>query len=551
MPDASKEIAQKLIYDDYGCSLVTLMWADCGDDSYLAFGTVEMYPKEIEEAFETDIDKISYLYGDSGKNVQLCFCRKKMSCHEALDIYHSCRENGKFTLTLDDIETSILLCKEENNVKVTPEWPFFSTAQRSEEMLCTFLAESWGCCRMHHIFSVDQEPLLLDLTEYEKPSNWMDERLAWDISANPELLGSMHLILPNPVIRSMEERMIPGENNDKLMICFELRNGRTLQDFVGMNLLMVERGHFGVYHGKEYSLSDLDKPYVVLDLAGKAEEIAFMLNDCKRGILEYSNFGGFRQNFAIDMRVANAVRRVHLPKGKTYDVTRYEDAGKISGLDESDSVKDLGRRFAYRKSKYLQKKAGNKYGQRLFHAGTANEAENFIRSLIQSARKQVIIIDPFFDTVDLFKFVLGIPSPVDITIMTSKDVMNRYTEFETANGSKLTIGYEIDMQIKNFIEKEPRYKIQVQVMTGDKPVFHDRFLIIDDEVWLSGNSLNDIGERTSMLLQLPNPQELLDFVDKVTDGELKDRIIKLDEWMKQREKNKNGQREKTEIATAT
>ena len=46
---------------------------------------------------------------------------------------------------------------------------------------------------------------------------------------------------------------------------------------------------------------------------------------------------------------------------------------------------------------------------------------------------------------------------------------------------------------------------EIKVLRGGKhPPVHDRFLVIDGDVWLTGNSLNSIGERASVMLKLPD-----------------------------------------------
>jgi hypothetical protein len=51
-------------------------------------------------------------------------------------------------------------------------------------------------------------------------------------------------------------------------------------------------------------------------------------------------------------------------------------------------------------------------------------------------------------------------------------------------------------------------------MTGT-PAVHDRFLVIDDQVWLTGNSLNSIGERAGMMISLPEPSVAVDKLNQV------------------------------------
>ena len=38
---------------------------------------------------------------------------------------------------------------------------------------------------------------------------------------------------------------------------------------------------------------------------------------------------------------------------------------------------------------------------------------------------------------------------------------------------------------------------------------HDRFLIVDGTVWLSGNSLHTLGERAGVIVRLPDPTPII------------------------------------------
>ena len=50
---------------------------------------------------------------------------------------------------------------------------------------------------------------------------------------------------------------------------------------------------------------------------------------------------------------------------------------------------------------------------------------------------------------------------------------------------------------------------KVLVVPGGKAV-HDRFIVVDGRAWLSGNSLNAIGDRPSVMIRIPNPGFVLD-----------------------------------------
>lgn len=523
---------EKQIKQDYGFALLTLAWVTSNDNQYLVFGALEFFPKDLIECCEVKKNSLILDQKDDLPQIILNFCRTKLSCEEALNLYDSCRMTGKIVLPSDSIE---ILIKEDTSVPFIEfnQWPNFTVDKRSSDNLCPFLAEAWGCCRMHNILPNNILPPILMVAEHEKTIQWLKERLLWDISMYPELLGSMHLILPNPLLRSVTERLIPDSPN-KVAVFIELRDKLHLEDLADIKIIVIERGIFGLRNVEECVLSGLDNPSFNVTTSGNnTEEFAIAIYDKVRGLLEWTTFGSFIQGFDIELRVADARRKICMPGSEdSFEITSYESVDKI----KQTTPEEWGQRLYFQQIKRIQGRNAKKYGQHLFKHGNKQMAEAFIRELIQQARKRVIIIDPFFATLELFKYVLAISSPVDITIITGADAMKSESNYSVSNEEYIRTGQEIINQIENFKKKLTGYTINVDVMTGNN-VFHDRFLIIDDQVWFSGNSLNKIGSRASMLIRLPNPYELLDYLDELKtnkDGAVK-RIIPLEDWLKKRE----------------
>ena len=71
------------------------------------------------------------------------------------------------------------------------------------------------------------------------------------------------------------------------------------------------------------------------------------------------------------------------------------------------------------------------------------------------------------------------------------------------------------------------------VMLGKEPAFHDRFIFIDDEVWVCGNSLSDIGKRASILIKSSAPKEIQNIYYSIINDEQK--ITTLKEWVENHE----------------
>ena len=59
---------------------------------------------------------------------------------------------------------------------------------------------------------------------------------------------------------------------------------------------------------------------------------------------------------------------------------------------------------------------------------------------------------------------------------------------------------------------------------------HDRFIVIDKEVYILGSSLNEFGSRATTLFKVPKPKVLREQVKRWFKN--KKQSISIDEWVK-------------------
>ena len=156
-----------------------------------------------------------------------------------------------------------------------------------------------------------------------------------------------------------------------------------------------------------------------------------------------------------------------------------------------------------------------------------DEAELFIRKLVNSARKNLTIIDPYFRKEEFYDYLLSVSNRyIEITVYTSSEVIKDKQDSLSDHAKELKEFTE-RLRERGHIEN-----LEVFVMTG-RPLFHDRFIIIDQqEVWLSGNSLHSIGDRVSSLIKLYNPLEVIDKMKHFIENN-PDKISSLDDYIKQ------------------
>ena len=123
--------------------------------------------------------------------------------------------------------------------------------------------------------------------------------------------------------------------------------------------------------------------------------------------------------------------------------------------------------------------------EQLFSTGCVWDAYTFVSDLIRSAEKRLILIDPFVDERTLLLLDKR-TNGIECTVHT------RYNQ-QT----------ELDFQ-KHNLQCAPIQKIQLP------QAVHDRYLIIDEQVWLLGASVKDMGRSLCTIIRLSfTPDEIL------------------------------------------
>ncbi len=351
----------------------------------------------------------------------------------------------------------------------------------------------------------------------------------FDLNKHEEWIGSVSLISPNPVLRAMYHKLgVRPDGVETSDISLLLRQGRSIE---GLTLHVVEHRPTGIVSYVEIPVTD---PYMRVEHVGRTEHVATMLKSEKYGILDYSDPVGFLRSIGFNMGIATIKKEVKVPNtpgrpGETYTQTISSDCSTSVFGENSSDISAVQVFYSADRDRERVRDA-ERLGQKWFH-GEQKEATNFIRSLISKASKRVYIIDPYFATTELFRFALATSRfDVEIKILTAAKGLKEEDKIDSTKEA----GEVLLAQLHGIDEKT---KIEVLVMTGDPPPIHDRFLVVDDNVWLSGNSLHTIGERAGMMIKLPDPQpvlnELLKFMDQESELAMQ-RVKSLQTWFEGR-----------------
>jgi hypothetical protein len=155
------------------------------------------------------------------------------------------------------------------------------------------------------------------------------------------------------------------------------------------------------------------------------------------------------------------------------------------------------------------------------------EAESYVANLVAGARRRVIFVDPDFGVRELQNYALRVMRDgVEVTILTGARHMRHarpddgaeeaLTEEQTT--SSAPPGVLLLAQLRHVQGRLGPGAPKVLVMPGSrKPVFHDRFLVIDDVVWASGPSFNELGERIGLISRVHEPRIVIAAIERALD----------------------------------
>jgi hypothetical protein len=479
---------------DYNHAVVQVACLLDDKTAYLIFASAELLPAEMEKPPEEPSQHLRVKrFGD---RAYVYFHRFIVSAEEALSWYERCR-NGMVSL-LGDHAAWTLHCGELHQ---EPPWPSVIVGHQ-----IPVFGDVPSPLRTHHLFPQSPPPELERLFEVQPDARqWISDRLLVDLLRYPELSGSAHLLLPNPVLRSANVKLHTAtDGSEGSQIHLIARKGQTAH---GLEVTLTEHRPTGICAVHRVSVQE---PYFIISHEARTEQIELIISCPERGILDWQQPFGFVRGVNISGSLAGSTKRVFVP-GITGQTDHYDVPMTTPGWSSTtgDAVLAGGIPARLRSSEFDRHRAdeAERLGQKWFQ-GNRSEATTFIRELIGKARRRVWIVDPYFATTELFSFALATAyDDIDAVILTGGEELKKPDQIDASRETG-------EVLLSQLESRKEMSRIKVRVMTGT-PAVHDRFLVIDDQVWLTGNSLNSIGERAGMMISLPEPFVVVEKLNEV------------------------------------
>lgn len=354
-------------------------------------------------------------------------------------------------------------------------------------------------------------------------------RMHVDLSEYQEYLGSAAYIAPDPIIRQIDNFMVPAKDDRGERIIYRLvpRPGQKLEHL-----------RLTTFDKEVRLLTSFDTHQVpadgILDIAKGTclGQYGYVVTHEQHGVLAYQPFVGFLRQMNLSIQaVPRKSVTVRVPTTSAKDAPRMEYQAAVKQEVASHSIlgevtsPGPGARVEAEAQRRERLAFAKQYGQRWFPNNSREEAAHFVRELLRAARFRVVIVDPYLGALQLGQFLYVIyGSEVNVTLLTTA------LAFEaTATESRkdqLQIFSRHLADLKDIQRLEP----EVRVVPASK--LHDRFMVVDNEVWFVGNSLNSLGVKASMIVRIPNPDEVINQLEVLRIGapRLADYIDEVDRW---------------------
>jgi len=542
----------------YSSAEITVVWIHnkLEDEHTNIFSVVELIPAEQELSRKIgDGEQQTMRRSQLNSIVSIYATRLYVNINDALEFFGSesisCR-NIKIDSDSLSIQSVSALTTEpsENNFvlvppNIYPETPLGNVLPRRS-------VSSRVCVRL------DTNSMTLKMfsdNDRIKVSAFVDEILGVDFIKYSEFFGAIILSCPNPYIRKFNERL--SQDSKKFIYEIFERKG---QSIIGGEIEISEERP----SGKGFLIREIIKKNKgMIYIPYKPDEVRTRVFSKEKELIEDIS-GHFCQSINISMNVIGKKREIHMydqengtEKVDTVNVITDQIESIVGDkvdvktptmiLNEKEKHRVMDALKAQREFIYFPGKT----------KGAVESARQILREIISKASERCMIVDPYLSGQDVLKFGLFVSSAqVEIRLISSaafliQEANEEYVEKtemlekmntsdeqsedsrengKSVSANPVSYGEKLSSIIQQLMQKDKTLRLKCRVLKGRKksPV-HDRFLIVDDEVYILGSSLNEFASRATTLFKVPDPRVIIGEAEKWWKDT--DVSIELDQWL--------------------
>ena len=510
------------LYSDYAAAAVRLTTVMQQRKQHLLFACVELYPQEIP----LPPKGLPPLHKRIGRQGTLVSALAVMPVRDALEWYESAlRRQLKVPGIAADVD--VIACG------LAPE-PALGRLVAGAELP---FATRWHCGpRIHHLVPMKDPPTALAWLSPDSrvearaaAREWVVATLGFDLLAYDEYLFSLVLLAPNPVARSLG-RYIRGslpDGGERIGISMRPRHGVSISD---VQVLFREERAEGTSVLRECQLDSCGLGEI--DLPQPCARSSVEIISRSRGVIGTEGAAGFWRSVLVESQLLSPKGSVIVPGRRSveasaaYPIVRWEPDRARMGQPVAQSPEkravELKMRRATRSGEAQPDgfARGEDGDERIFFQDR-EKAVSSMRGLVARAQTMVVFVDPFFSHIDVREFALATQyQGVAVHVLVGRGD-NLWRRVSAEDRDRRLPGDAFDEDLQALAEELKRLGLplpHVKLMGDKARTYHDRFLVVDDDVWHVGHSFNQLGEfEVSMATRLRYPDEIHDWITEDID----------------------------------
>lgn len=367
-----------------------------------------------------------------------------------------------------------------------------------DDRIDPFVGANRESVRVHRRLSVG-DPAVdglngLPASERRGALEWLRLRVWVDFELYPELLGSAALVIPDPEVRTVHMRIDRDPDGNEALLAQVKWRGMPAGN---LTLLAREERHGGLAWVQ--SLKVPENGTIRAPRPKPLCEIGWDLLHPERGVIASHQPTGFIRSIGVGANMQGREVRLISKDGRGKKAPEGVRSVRDAHREDWSTGAPLpppGCMAEGRERRRIARARGTE-----FWLDDPTIARDKLWRLIGDARTDVMLVDPYADGQDL----------IDYGMATSGARVRLLTALRTAREAADTR------------EPMPLEKGLAQMANAGKhaearrtnAALHDRFLVLDAEVWLIGASLNGLGTQATMLIQLRHPQPVLERLEGI------------------------------------
>lgn len=502
MPASVIEGWSHLVAGDYSVGVIRLVTLIRAKVNHLLFASVELLPTEMPVPPPPPNGGWWQNFGSD----RICVGRTVLPLKDAITWYESLK-HGQAVVPLHSFPiTAARLAPEPdyNGFTVLLDPPPFSPAWH-------------GRPRLHRLVPMEAlaepvEAIRNGATEVEafiRAREWLRQHIHFDLLAYDDWLGSGVLIAPNPLLRYCGTRIADRTAAGEIIeVGGAPRRGANLSTLK----LTIEEVRAGApawrAEGTPNALGRFRAP-----AHSQVEAVRHDLFCTLRGLLDHEAPGHFLRSVSVSHTAQGSVREVAPPRRTPSALPRtvhVRPPPAPSAEPPPTALRQLERLQRARVDRFGGLRPAEAPLVRRVVRLLENDREEtvaWIHELIASARSQILLVDPYLDADDLQEFATA-ASYHGVAIrglINPRPGRNRRTD---ANGD--CFGDQMLEKIKELRSPAQEFG-DIDIRVSRIRRLHDRFLQVDDMVWHSGHSFNQMGKgEISLMTLVAEPAETRD-----------------------------------------